>query len=153
MLETQPTLEGPTSRHTQTPSRRPIAGGRRTRRTGERLLGPEIELAGFFFESQAIHDLRVYAQVHRADVRFYRDNKGLEVDAVIEATDGRWIALEMKLGHHRVDEAAANLHALQGKLPDTVNAQCGALVVVTADTPTYTRPDGVIVTSLAALGP
>lgn len=121
--------------------------------TPERLLGTEIELVGFLFESQAIHDLRVYAQVHRADVRFYRDNKGLEVDAVIEAADGRWIALEVKLGHHRVDEAAANLRALQGKLPDTVNTQCGALVVVTADTPTYTRPDGVLVTSLAALGP
>jgi predicted AAA+ superfamily ATPase len=121
--------------------------------TPKRLLGSEIELAGFLFESLAVHDLRVYAQVHRADVRFYRDNKGLEVDAVIEANDGRWIAVEVKLGHQRVDEAATNLHALQGKLPDTVNAQCGALVVVTADTPTYTRPDGILVTSIAALGP
>lgn len=121
--------------------------------TPKRLLGPEIELAGFLFESQVIHDLRVYAQAHRADVRFYRDNKGLEVDAIIEANDGRWIAVEVKLGHHRVDEGAANLLALREKLSDLANAACGALVVVIADTPTYVRPDGVIVTSLAALGP
>jgi len=121
--------------------------------TAERLLGPEIELAGFLFESQVVHDLRVYAQPHRATVRFYRDNKGLEVDAIVEATNGRWSAFEIKLGHHRVEEAARNLLALRGKLTDAVNAACGALVVVVADTPTYVRPDGVVVTSIAALGP
>lgn len=121
--------------------------------TSKRLLGPEIELAGFLFESQVIHDLRVYAQPHRATVRFYRDNKGLEVDAVVEATDGRWIAIEVKLGHHRVDEGAANLLALRDKLATEVSASCGALMVVVANSPTYTRPDGVIVTSVASLGP
>lgn len=118
-----------------------------------RLLGPEIELAGFLFESQVVHDLRVYAQSQRANVRFYRDNKGLEVDAIVEATDGRWIGVEVKLGHNRVDEGAHNLLALQRKLTDSTNAACCALVVVVADSPTYTRPDGVIVTSIASLGP
>lgn len=121
--------------------------------TVERLLGAEIELAGFLFESQVVHDLRVYAQPHRAGVRFYRDNKGLEVDAVVEATNGRWGAFEIKLGHQRVDEGAQNLLALRAKLTDGVNADCGALVVVVADSPTYVRPDGVVVTSIAALGP
>jgi uncharacterized protein len=120
--------------------------------TPPRLLGPEIELAGFLFESQAIHDLRVYAQPHRAHVRFYRDNKGLEVDAIVEATDGRWIAAEIKLGHNRVEEGAHNLLALRDKLSPEATASCGALVVIVADSPTYTRPDGVLVTSIAALG-
>ncbi len=121
--------------------------------TPQRLLGPEIELAGFLFESQAIHDLRVYAQPHRAEVRFYRDNKGLEIDAIVEAADGRWIAAEIKLGHHRVEEAARNLLALKEKLSPATSAACGALLVIVADTPTYTRPDGVLVTSIASLGP
>ena len=121
--------------------------------TPQRLLGPEIELAGLLFESQAIHDLRVYSQPHRGQVRFYRDNKGLEVDAIIEATDGRWIAAEVKLGHNRVPEGARNLLALREKLSPEANAACGALLVIVADSPTYTRPDGVLVTSLAALGP
>jgi len=121
--------------------------------TPDRLLGPEIELAGHLFESQAIHDLRVYAQPHRGAVRFYRDNKGLEVDAIVETRDGRWVGVEVKLGHNRVDEAAHNLLALQAKLPAEANAACGALVVVVADSPTYTRPDGVVITSIASLGP
>lgn len=121
--------------------------------TPERLLGPEIRFAGFLFESQVVHDLRVYAQPHRADVRFYRDNKGLEVDAIVEAANGRWVAVEAKLGHSRVDEGARNLRALRDKVAESVADTCGALVVVVADSPTYVRPDGVIVTSIAALGP
>jgi predicted AAA+ superfamily ATPase len=119
----------------------------------QRLLGPEIELAGFLFESQAIHDLRVYAQPHRGTVRFYRDNKGLEVDAIVEAADGRWIGVEVKLGHSRVDEGARNLLALRKKLSAEANAACGALLILVADSPTYTRPDGVLVSSVASLGP
>lgn len=121
--------------------------------TPQRLLGPEIELAGLLFESQVIHDLRVYAQPHRGSIRFYRDNKGLEIDAIVEAVDGRWIAVEVKLGHQRVDEGARNLLALREKLSPEANATCGALLVVVADSPTYTRPDGVVVTSVASLGP
>jgi len=120
--------------------------------TPQRLLGPEIELAGLLFESQVIHDLRVYAQPHRGQVRFYRDNKGLEVDAIVETPDGRWFAAEVKLGHHRVQEGAHNLLALRDKLSPEAGAACGALVVIVADSPTYTRPDGVLVTSIAALG-
>jgi len=121
--------------------------------TPERLLGPEIELAGYLFESQAVHDLRVYAQVSRGSVRFYRDNKGLEVDAIVETRDGRWLGVEVKLGAGRIDEAARNLLAMRAKLSVEATDSCGALVVVVPDTPTYTRPDGVVVTSIAALGP
>lgn len=121
--------------------------------TTKRLLGPEIELTGFLFESQVTHDLRVYGLPHRATVRFYRDNKGLEVDAVLETHDGLWIGFEMKLGSSRIEEGAANLVAMHGKLAQDAQERCRGLVVVVSDSPTYRRPDGVIVTSIAALGP
>ncbi len=121
--------------------------------TPKRLLGPEIELTGFLFESQVVHDLRVYGLPHRATVRFYRDNKGLEVDAVLETPDGLWIAFEVKLGASRIDEGASNLVAMHGKLASDAQERCRGLVVVVSDSPTYRRPDGVIVTSIAALGP
>lgn len=120
--------------------------------TPDRLLGAEIELAGLLFESQVIHDLRIYAQVNRAEVRFYRDNKGLEIDAIIEARDGRWVAAEVKLGQRFVDDAARNLLAMREKLAEKHRDLCGAPVVVTPHTPTYKREDGVVVTSLASLG-
>jgi hypothetical protein len=52
-----------------------------------------------------------------------------------------------------VAEGAGNLLALREKLAHEVRDRCGALLIVVADSPTYTRPDGVIVTSVSALGP
>jgi hypothetical protein len=73
--------------------------------------------------------------------------------ALVEAVDGRWIAVEVKLGHNRVDEGARNLLALRAKLSREANARCGGLLVLVSDSPTYVRPDGVLVSSVAVLGP
>ncbi len=121
--------------------------------TPERLLGSEIGWTGFLFESMVVHDLRVLAGPQRAQVRYYQDNKGLEVDAIVERRDGRWIGVEVKLGVSQLEAAASNLLAMLDKLDDETRTACGALLVVVADSPTYVRPDGVIVTSLASLGP
>lgn len=121
--------------------------------TPDCLLSSEIEWTGFLFESQVVHDLRVLTQPVRAEVRFYRDNKGLEVDAIVEHRDGRWLGVEAKLGAGRIDEGAAHLLALRDKIDPATTARCAGLIVVAADTPTYLRPDGVLVTSLASLGP
>jgi predicted AAA+ superfamily ATPase len=48
----------------------------------------DLNLLGFLFESLVVHDLRVDAQVVRAEVKHYRDSSGLEVDAIIEGADG-----------------------------------------------------------------
>ena len=61
--------------------------------------------------------------------------------------------MEVKLGVAQVDAAAANLLAMHDKVDADVRATCSALLVVVADTPTYVRKDGVLVTSLASLGP
>ena len=68
-------------------------------------------------------------------------------------TDGLWLGFEMKLGSSRIDEGASNLLAMRGKLAADAQERCRGLVVVVADSPTYRRPDGVIVTSIAAIGP
>ena len=86
--------------------------------TPERLLGSEIEWAGFLLESMVVHDLRVLAGPQRAQVHFYQDNKGLEIDAIVERRDGRWLGVEVKLGVSQVDAAAANLLAMHDKLDD-----------------------------------
>ena len=58
----------------------------------------DLEMFGFLFESLAVRDLRKYAQANDAEVYHYRDNTGLEADAIIETGDGRWMAIEVKLG-------------------------------------------------------
>jgi uncharacterized protein len=122
------------------------------RATPDRLLR-DLNLLGFLFESLAVRDLRVYAQAADAQVSQYRDNSGLEIDAIVEARDGRWMAFEVKLGHGQVDLAAAALTRFAERI-DT--ARCGApalLGVIVATGYGYRREDGVAVIPIGALGP
>ena len=103
----------------------------------------DFEWFGFLFESMVVRDLRVYAQASGATVYHYRDNTGLEVDAIVEAGPGCWAAFEIKLGSGRVDDGARSLL----KFADRVDTErCGepaALGVIVGSGYGYTRPDGV----------
>ena len=57
----------------------------------------DLNLLGFVFESLVVRDLRVYSQPLGGEVRQYLDNKGLEVDAIVQTKDA-WAAFEVKLG-------------------------------------------------------
>ena len=122
------------------------------RATPDRLLG-DLNLLGFLFESLVVRDLRVYAQAADARVSQYRDSGGLEVDAIVEAGDGRWMAFEVKLGQGQIDDAAASLTRFAARI-DT--ARCGSpalLGVIVATGYGYRREDGVAVVPIGALGP
>jgi len=109
---------------------------------------------GLLFESMATRDLRVYAQANRSTVYHYRDKAGLEIDAIVERDDGRWIAVEVKLGTPQAIEAAAqSLLALSAKVDTSVTGPPAALVVVTSTGQPYLRADGVGVVPIASLGP
>ena len=128
-------------RHFVDPSLAPAALG----------VGPErylddLEAFGFLFESMAVRDLRIYAQAHDALVHYYRDYSGLEVDAVIERRDGRWIGAEVKLGGAgAIDRAAAALLKLAERVTERRAAQLAQLVVITGGRYSYRRSDGVAV--------
>ncbi len=117
-------------------------------------LGRDLQMLGFLFESLVVRDLRIYAELLRASVFHYRDNTGLEVDAVVEHPDGSWVAAEVKLGGERAIEAAAqSLSRLRDRVDTSRIGEPAALVVVTATGHPYTRPDGVSVIPVTALGP
>ena len=63
----------------------------------DRLL-KDLEWLGLLFESLVIRDLRVLAQALDGEVLHYRDDYGVEVDAIVQLRDGRWGAIEIKLG-------------------------------------------------------
>lgn len=71
------------------------------------------QLFGLLIESLCIHDLSVYVSAlpksYGGSLRYYADADGLEVDAIIELMDGRWAAIEIKMGESKVEDAAANL--------------------------------------------
>ena len=102
-----------------------------------------------------MRDLRIYSQPDRGEVFHYRDDTGLEVNAVIERDDGRWIAVEVKLSPAPdvVDKAAKSLLRLRNKVARTRVEELAALMVVTSTSPAYRRPDDVQVVPITALGP
>lgn len=120
-------------------------------RTSPEGLLKDMNMLGFLFESLVVRDLRVYAQAVDAQVLQYRDNTGLEVDAVIHCADGRWGAFETKLGTGMVDQGAASLL----KFVDRVDTnKCGLpslLAVITGTGYGYLRDDGIAVIPVTAL--
>ena len=113
----------------------------------------DLSFLGFLFESLVIRDLRIYAQGSDAEVLQYRDSDGLEVDAIVEARDGRWAAFEIKLGFNQVDEAAANLHKFAKRIDTTRCGPPAALGVIISSGYGYKQEDGVHVIPIGALGP
>ena len=108
---------------------------------------------GLLFESTVIRDLRVYAQAMGARVYHYRDNTGLEVDAIVDAGPGRWAAFEIKLGLSRIDDAARSLLRFKDRVDTSRSGEPAALGVIVERGYGYVRPDGVRVIPLGALGP
>ncbi|MDE2875079.1 MAG: DUF4143 domain-containing protein [Gemmatimonadota bacterium] len=111
----------------------------------------DFRFLGLLFESLVVRDLRVYAQAADAEVFHYREDGRLEVDAVVQARDGRWAAFEVKLGPKAVEEGARNLLRLAERVDPEVVGPPQALGVASGYG--YTRPDGVGVIPIGALGP
>ena len=123
-------------------------------RAGPDRLRADLGSFGLFFESLAVRDLRVYAQAHDAEVYHYRDNTGLEVDAIVETAGGAWMGAEIKLGGERpIEEGARNLLKLRDRVDPDRTGPPAALVVIVGVGHGYTRPDGVVLAPLTAFGP
>ena len=124
------------------------------RATPRRLLA-DPETLGLLFESLVVRDLRIYSQAMTGSVYHYRDNVGLEADAIVERNDGAWFAVEVKLSPapQAVDGAAASLLRLRDKVARRRTDDLAALLVVTSTGTAYRRKDGVQVAPITALGP
>lgn len=123
-------------------------------------IGPEdltndLESFGLFFEDFAVRDLSIYANSLDGEVRHYRDNAGLECDAVIHLEDGRWGAVEIKLGGDKlIEDGAKSLKLLKSKiLEKSDNRAPSFLMVLTAVGPSYLREDGVYVAAINQIRP
>ena len=106
---------------------------------------------GLLFESLCIRDLRVYAQSIEGELFHYRDGDDLEVDAIIHLFDGRWGAVEIKMGVSEIDKAADNLKKLRDKVDRDEMGGPSFLMVITAMGYAYRRDDGVYVVPITCL--
>lgn len=115
----------------------------------------DLESFGLFFEDMAVRDLRIYANAIGGEVLHYRDNAGLECDAIVHLEDGRWGAIEIKLGGNDLIEAGAkSLKTLKSKIEEKSDEKSPSfLLVLTAVGGAYKREDGVFVAPINLLKP
>lgn len=116
----------------------------------ERLL-EDFNYFGFLFESLCDRDLRVYAEAIDGQVFHYHDSSGLEADAVICLNDGRWAAVEVKLGSREIEEAAVHLLALKNKVNTEKMREPSFLMILTGTELAYRRKDGVFIVPIGCL--
>ena len=115
----------------------------------------DLNSFGLFFEDFAVRDLSVYANHLSGTVKHYRDNAGLECDAVVHLEDGRWGGIEIKLGgDDLINEGAESLKTLRNKIVEKSDEKAPSfLLVLTAVGGAYRREDGVYVAPINLLKP
>ena len=97
----------------------------------------------------------MYAKYLGGHLYHYRDHSDHEIDAILELSDGRYGAFEIKLGAKEIDDGAKSLLDTVGlwerkgekRLPSVLCVICGM------SNAAYRRPDGVYVVPITALRP
>lgn len=110
---------------------------------------------GFYFETLAVRDLRVYADALDGEVFHYRDKNGLECDAVLHRRNGSYGFIEIKIGGaDNIEKGAKTLKDLASKIDTTkMKAPSFMMVVTGIGQYAYRRPDGVCVVPIGCLKP
>lgn len=118
----------------------------------ERLI-KDLETLGILFESAVVHDLAIFASALGGTVSHYRDSNGHEVDAIISLPDGRWGAVEVKLGGRQFTAGADSLARVVSHIDVSTMGEPSFLMVVTGTGPIVTSDAGVVTAPLSALAP
>lgn len=112
----------------------------------------DFKTYGLFFESLAVRDMKIYADIMDAKVYYYKDSTSLEIDMIIERRDGKFIAVEVKLGgEDRINEALENFTKFKKRLTDKKLENLVSCNIVVAGENSYTRADGVNIIGLGHL--
>ncbi len=111
----------------------------------------DLNTFGFMFESLCMRDLKVYTQNYGGSITFYRDESGLEIDAILRTSSGKWGAIEIKLGAGYIEEAANNLLKFKERVDIKKCGEPAFLMVLTGADYSYKREDGVYVVSVGTL--
>jgi predicted AAA+ superfamily ATPase len=112
----------------------------------------DLETFGLLFESLCIRDLRIYAEKINGKVFNYKDSRGLEIDAIVHLDNGKWGAIEIKLGGDQAIETAANhLLKIKESVDLSIMKEPSFLMVLTAIGYSIKRRDGVYVVPIGSL--
>lgn len=120
---------------------------------GPEQLKTDLETLGLLFESAVTHDLMVFADVLGGEVLHYRDSNGREIDAVVALPDGRWGAVEVKLGGSQIPVALESLRRVVDQIDTETMGEPAFQLVVTGSGPILTAENGVVTAPLSRLAP
>lgn len=118
---------------------------------GAQHLRADLNTLGTLFESAVVHDLTVLTL--GGEVSHYRDSNGKEIDAILTLPDGRWGAVEVKLGGQQVSMGAQSLQAVIAQVDTASIGEPTFRLVVTGTGPILVTDDGTVTAPLTALGP
>jgi len=120
---------------------------------GPEQLHQDLNALGTLFESAVVHDLAVFASALDGEVSHYRDSNEKEIDAIVTLPDGRWGAVEVKLGGRQFPAGAAALNAAVTQFDTATIGEPAFRLVITGTGPLLTTDDGTITAPLSMLGP
>ncbi len=108
---------------------------------------------GLFFEDFVVRDLKIYAGLMNGTLKHYRDNAGLECDTIIHLPNGKWAAIEIKLGgKDLIEYGAKKLKLLENKIKEKSDLNGPEfMMILTGVGDLYTRSDGIIVVPINCL--
>ena len=111
----------------------------------------DLRVMGFIFENMCMRDLKIYADAIDARLSYYRDKNDFEVDCILETANGKWGAIEIKLGAGEIPSAVNNLTKFRDKVDTDKYGEPAFLMVLTGADYSYRRDDGIYVVSIGTL--
>lgn len=111
----------------------------------------DLRFMGFIFENMCMRDLKIYADAIDAGLSYYRDKNDFEVDCILETANGKWGAIEIKLGAGEIPSAVNNLTKFRDKVDTDKYGEPAFLMVLTGADYSYRRDDGIYVVSIGTL--
>ncbi len=108
----------------------------------------DLNTFGYFFKDLAIRDLSIYMNELNGEVKHYRDNAGLECDAILKLNDGRYGLCEIKIGgENGIKQAKKTLLLLKNKLIEKSEEKAPSflMILVGSGSPYYINKEGIYV--------
>lgn len=112
----------------------------------------DLRTFGFMFEALVERDLKIYMEYLDGELSHFRDNvTGLEVDSILEFSDGEYAAVEIKLGVNQVEDAKRNLMSFYNNMIKKPKFMC--IIVGYIDFIVKDPETGIYIVPITALKP
>ena len=115
------------------------------------MLIDDLSTMGHFFENMCIRDITAYCSTFGANVYFFHDSSGLEVDCVVVNPQGKWGLIEIKLRSACLEDACHALNKACDKIDKSQIGEPTFKMIITGSGFSRIQNDGIIVCPITCL--